>query len=97
MREITITELAGNLRQILDTVESMGEEILIVHNKRHIARIVPGVVYLTALEAMTDLYNTLPEDAAAGWFEDSRQPFSRAAEAGEAPGYVDEMRDPWDS
>jgi hypothetical protein len=75
----------------------MGEEILIVRNKRHIARLVPGAVYLTALEAMTDLYNTLPEDAAAGWFEDSRQPLSRADEEGEAPGCVDEMRDPWAS
>jgi hypothetical protein len=60
----------------------------------YIAHIVPGAVYLTALEAMTDLYNTLPEDAAAGWFEDSRQPLSRAAEAGATPGYVDEMRNP---
>jgi antitoxin (DNA-binding transcriptional repressor) of toxin-antitoxin stability system len=95
MREITVTELAGNLHQILDTVEFMGEEILIVRNKHHIARIVPGTVYLTAIEAMTDLYKTLPEDAAAGWFEDSRQPLSRAEEAGATPGHVDEMRDPW--
>jgi antitoxin (DNA-binding transcriptional repressor) of toxin-antitoxin stability system len=97
MREITVTELACNLHQILDTVESVGEEILIVRNKHHIARIVPGAVYLTAIEAMADLYKTLPEDAAVGWFYDSRQPLSRSAEEGKAPGYVDEIRDPWDS
>jgi hypothetical protein len=55
---------------------------------------VPGTVYLTAIEAMTDLYTTLPEDAAAVWFEDSRQPLRRAEEEGKAPGHVDEMRDP---
>jgi antitoxin (DNA-binding transcriptional repressor) of toxin-antitoxin stability system len=97
MQEITVTELACNLQQILETVESTGEEILIVRNQHPIARIVPGVAHLTALEAMADLYQTLPEDAALGWFEDSRQPRSKAAEAGEAPGYVDEMHDPWDS
>jgi hypothetical protein len=72
----------------------MGEEILVVRNRHQIARIVPGAVYLTALEVMADLYNTLPADAAAGWFADSRQPLSRADEKGEVPGQVDEMRDP---
>jgi hypothetical protein len=28
---------------------------------------------MTALEAMADLYRTLPEDAAEGWLEESRQ------------------------
>lgn len=74
MREITATELSRNLRQILDSVEFMGEELLVVRNNHHIARIIPGSVHLTAMEAMTDIYGTLPEDAATGWLEDSRFP-----------------------
>ena len=97
MREITATELSRNLRRILDSVEFMGEEVLVVRNNHHIARIVPGSAHLTAMEAMADIYGTLPEDAAAGWLEDSRQPFGDMNRKDSAQGRVDEMRDPWAS
>ena len=86
MRTVTATELARNLRAVLDAVEFRGEEIAVVRNQLPIARILPGAPRLTALEAMADLYRTLPEDAAATWLGDSR-------EAGS--GSVDEMDDPW--
>jgi hypothetical protein len=43
---------------------------------------------MTALEAMADIYRTLPEEAAGGWLKDSRR-----AEK----GLKDEVRDPWAS
>ncbi len=89
VRKVTATELARNLRQILDAIEFRGEQVVIIRNKRSIARILPGPAWMTALEAMADLYRTLPADAAEDWIEDSR-----------ASGTQDRMSsltDPWDS
>ena len=89
IRRVSATELARNLRQILDSVEFRGEQIVIVRNKRPIARILPGPAKMTALEAMADLYRTLPSDAAEGWIEDSR--------AASAQDRMSSLTDPWDS
>lgn len=67
MKTITATELARNLRQVLDNLAVQGEEVAIERNNQQIARLVPGGRFLTALEAMADIYKTLPEDAAHGW------------------------------
>ena len=72
MKTITSTELARNLRQILDQLATEGGEIVVERNHRQVARIVGGPGRQTALEAMADLYRTLPEDAASGWKRDSR-------------------------
>lgn len=72
MKVITATELARNLSQVLDTLASKGEEIVVERNHRQVARIIPGLTHQTALEAMSDLYRTLPAEAAAGWLADSR-------------------------
>lgn len=83
----TSTDLVRNFRKYLDSVESKGEEIVIVRNNQEIARLVPGPTHQTALEAMADVYRTLPENAAAGWLGDSR---SQATDTLE-----EELRDPW--
>lgn len=89
MRVITATELARNLREILDQLAVDGEEVIVERNHRQVARLVPGPGYQTALEAMAGLYRTLPEDAAEGWLEDSRSL---------PEGNLDEeLRDPWAS
>jgi antitoxin (DNA-binding transcriptional repressor) of toxin-antitoxin stability system len=85
MTEMTVTEFARKLRAIFDRVEHGGEEIVLIRNKHPIARIVPGTPWLTAAEAMQDLYGTLPEEAATDWLKDSRMPQTVA----------DETRDPW--
>jgi len=87
MAIMTATELARNLKKALDRVEFGGEEILVVRNNQKIARLLPGPANMTALEAMADLYRTLPEDAATGWLEESRMPEKLA----------EEMEDPWAS
>jgi prevent-host-death family protein len=86
MRTITATELARNLRQMLDAVEHRGDEISVVRNNRQIARIIPGAQRQTALEALGDLYRTLDDHAAASWLRDSRKS-SRTLRR--------DLRDPW--
>lgn len=72
MKTITATELARKLRQMLDSLVAGGEEILVERNHQLVARILPEPGRQTALEAMADLYRTLPEDAAAGWEADGK-------------------------
>ncbi len=72
MKTITATELARKLSAVLDRLAIEREEIVIERNHRQVARLTPGPGRLTALEAMADIYRTLPEDAAAAWEADSR-------------------------
>lgn len=72
MKTITATELARNLRQVLDRLAIEGGEIVVERNQQQVARILPGPARQTALQAMADLHRTLPEDAAVSWEEDSR-------------------------
>lgn len=89
MKTITATELARNLRQVLDRLMLQGEEIVIERNNQQVARLVPGPGKQTALEATADLYRTLPEDAAAGWEADSRRGRWKGARLDKG------VRDPW--
>jgi PHD/YefM family antitoxin component YafN of YafNO toxin-antitoxin module len=88
MRTVTATEFARNFKAMIDSVEFKREELVIVRNNQEVARIIPGPATMTAMEAMADLYRTLPADAAAGWTEDARKSGGVLA---------DEARDPWDS
>ena len=72
MKTITATELARNLRRVLDRIVADGEEIMIERNHQQIARLVAGPGRQNALEAMADLYRSLPEDVAATWEKDAR-------------------------
>ena len=72
MKTITATEFARNVRRILDHVAAKGEEVIIERNHRKVAKLVPGQFEQNAIEAMADLYSTLPDDAAATWEADSK-------------------------
>jgi antitoxin (DNA-binding transcriptional repressor) of toxin-antitoxin stability system len=88
MLQITATELARKFKQMMNLVEFQGEELIIIRNNHQVAKIVPGPATMTALEAMSDLYRTLPDDAGADWVKESR------------PGLIDKidkLRNPWDS
>ena len=52
MRTITATELARNLRRVLDRLAIEGEEIVIERNREQVARLLPGPGRQTALQAM---------------------------------------------
>ena len=87
MTTMTITEFSKNIKKALDRLEFSGEEIVLIRNNHKIARLIPGSPHLTAIEAMADLYQTLPPDAGADWEKDSRIPGTISQEA----------HDPWDS
>jgi PHD/YefM family antitoxin component YafN of YafNO toxin-antitoxin module len=86
MKSITATALARNLKRMLDQVEFKRESLSIVRNNQQIARIIPGAARQNALEAMSDLFRTLSDDAAQRWVRDSR-----------TKGNLKQLRDPWDS
>ena len=89
MKAISATELVRNFRQLLDAVEHRGEELVIVRNQQEVARLVPGAAHQTAVEAMSDLYRTLPEQPAQGWAELGRESGTETLQDG--------VRDPWAS
>lgn len=91
MKSITATELARNLSAVLDRLTAEREEIIIERNHRQVARLVPAPGRLTALEALADLYRTMPEDAAAGWEADSRASGLKGERLAKG------VRDPWAS
>jgi len=88
MQTITATELARNLRQILDRLAVEQSEIVIERNHQPVGRLLPGAGRMTALEAMADLYQTLPETASRDWLLDSRS--TDLVEV-----VSEEVRDPW--
>ena len=67
MLQITATELARNFKQMMNLVEFQGEELLIIRNNYQVAKIIPGSARMTAIEAMSDLYRILTDDAGAAW------------------------------
>jgi len=73
LKTITATYLAPNLHRILDRLTVEGEGMVIERNRQQVARLLPGPARQTALEAMADLYRTLPDNAAATWEADSRK------------------------
>ncbi len=89
MKTITATHLARNLRRILDRLVIEGEGIVIERNRQEVARLLPGPAQQTALEAMADLYQTLPHDAAATWEADSRKGRWKGSRLDKG------LRDPW--
>lgn len=71
MRTITASELGRKMREVLDSVEFRGEEVIVVRNEKPSARLSRAAVKMTALDALGELYETLPEDAAQEWLVQS--------------------------
>jgi antitoxin (DNA-binding transcriptional repressor) of toxin-antitoxin stability system len=86
MLQITATELSRNFKQMMNLVEFQGEELIIIRNNHQVAKIIPGPAVMTALEVMSDLYRTLPDDAGRGWIDESREA---------AVDSLPRLRDPW--
>jgi antitoxin (DNA-binding transcriptional repressor) of toxin-antitoxin stability system len=69
---ITATELARNLSRVLDQLAAEGGEVIIKRNSRRVAKLVASSGPQTALEAIADLYRTIPDDTAVSWESDAR-------------------------
>ncbi|NGP53566.1 type II toxin-antitoxin system Phd/YefM family antitoxin [Thioalkalivibrio sp. XN8] len=88
MRKITATELARNLRAVLDRVRESGESYVVERGGQPVVQVSPTPGRQDAQQALADLYRTLSPEAAEGWLEDAR----RGNET-----LDDELRDPWAS
>jgi antitoxin (DNA-binding transcriptional repressor) of toxin-antitoxin stability system len=88
MQKITATELARNLRAVLDRVRESGEPFLVERGGQPVVQVSPTPGHQTAEQALADLYRTLPAEAADGWLEDARRGSDTLDE---------ELRDPWAS
>ncbi len=89
MKVITVTEMARHFRDVLDQVEFGGEEVSLIRNHHQVARILPEPMHQTALEAMSDLYRTLGEDAAKDWLNDAQKKSPNQRR-------LNKLRNPWD-
>ena len=88
MKTLSVTEVARNFSAVLDGVEREQEEVVLVRNRRRIARLIPEPPEQTALEVLGDLYRKLDEgtaDALAATIGDARKG---------RRGTLDELRDP---
>ena len=88
MKKITATELARNLRAVLDRVRESGEGYIVERGGQPVVQVTPTPGEQNAEHALADLYRTLSPQAAEGWLDDARR--GRAA-------LDEELRDPWAS
>lgn len=89
MKTLTVTEVARNFSSVMDGVESEQEEIVLVRNRKPIARLVPEPQAQNALEVLGDLYRTLDDDTANALAE--------AIHSGKKTrrGTLNALRNPW--
>ena len=90
MKTLTVAEAARNFSAVMDGVESGQEEVVLVRNRKPIARLVPEPRAQNALEVLGDLYNTLDDKTA-----DALTKAIGASKKGPR-GALKELRNPWD-
>ena len=91
MKTLSVTEVARNFSAVLDGVEREQKEVMLVRNRRHVARLVPEPAARNALEVLGDLYRTLDEETA-----EALAAAIKGARKGKR-GTLGELRDPWAS
>jgi antitoxin (DNA-binding transcriptional repressor) of toxin-antitoxin stability system len=64
MKRLSVTEVARNFRKVLDSVEHGQEEVVLIRNRKQVARLVPEPPAENALEVFGDLYRTLDDRTA---------------------------------
>ena len=73
LKTLSVTEVARNFSAVLDAVEGDQEEIVLVRNQRHVARLVPEAPRQDALSVFGDLYRTLDDQTAEAEESPSRE------------------------
>ncbi len=89
MKTLSVTEVARNFSAVLDAVERDQREIVLVRNRRHIARLVPEPPLQDALSVFGDLYRTLDDETAEALSS------AIASHRKRRRGRVSELRNPW--
>ena len=88
-KTLSVTEVARNFSAVLDAVERDQEEVVLVRNRRHIARLVPEAPRQDALEVFGDLYRTLDDETAEALLA------AISATRRGRRGRVAELKNPW--
>ena len=91
MKTLTVTDAARNFNAVMDGVEANQEEIVLVRNRKPIARLVPEPAMQDALEVFGDLCGTLDDETGEALGKAIRD-----ARKG-ARGTLGELRNPWAS
>jgi prevent-host-death family protein len=89
VKTLSVTDVARNFSAVLDAVERDQEEIVLVRNQRHVARLVPEAPRQDALSVFGDLYRTLDDQTAEALSA------AIASNRKSRRGRVAELRDPW--
>ncbi len=89
MKTLSATEVARNFSSVLDRLERDQEEIVLVRNRRRVARLVPEAQRQDAMEVFGDLYRTLDDKTA--------EALSRviSSQRKSRRGRVSELKNPW--
>ena len=89
MKTLSVTEVARNFSAVLDSVEREQEEIILVRNRRHVARLVPEAAHQDAMTVFGDLFRTLDDKTADALTAaiDARRKGRR--------GRISELKNPW--
>jgi prevent-host-death family protein len=89
VKTLSVTDVARNFSAVLDAVERDQEEVVLVRNQRHVARLIPEAPRQDALSVFGDLYRTLDDRTAEALSA------AIASNRKSRRGRVAELRDPW--
>jgi antitoxin (DNA-binding transcriptional repressor) of toxin-antitoxin stability system len=89
VKTLSVTDVARNFSAVLDALERDQEEVVLVRNQRHVARLVPEADRQDALSVFGDLYRTLDDETAEALLA------AIASQRKGRRGRVAELRDPW--
>lgn len=89
MKILSVTEVARHFSEVIDSVERKQEEIVLVRNKKQVARLIPEAPAQNALEVFSDLYRTLDEKTAVVLSSTLVQAKKSRT------GRLSELRNPW--
>jgi hypothetical protein len=64
MKILSVTEVARHFSVVVDILERDQEEIVLVRNRRQIARLIPEAQHADALSVFGNLYRTLDDETA---------------------------------
>ncbi|MBM4041239.1 MAG: hypothetical protein FJ290_22280 [Planctomycetes bacterium] len=87
MKVMTDVEFASEVRRVLKELEETPGEVVITHDDRPIARLLPGIPVMTAKEAFGGLAGLLTDEEGEAWLRDMEgfdHPLS------------EELRNPWE-
>jgi len=89
VKTLSVTDVARNFSAVLDALERDQEEVVLVRNQRHVARLVPEADRQDALSVFGDLYRTLDDETAEALSA------ALASQRKGRRGRVAELRDRW--